>query len=375
MLHRATFRRVTTVLLAALTGMVVSLSPAGAAPARFVTPPLQSWRLNGQGYATVVVGDTAYVGGAFSTAKSYNGKSKATRLDLAAFDLHTGALVQTFSADTNGTVRALATDGTSLFVGGSFTTIGGVNRTNLAAVDLTTGAVLPGWRADANKAVWALTQEAGVLYVGGAFGTLGGQSHGRIGSLDAATGAVRPWNPTATGQIRALAADPATGAVYAGGRQTAVNGQPSGYLTKLDASGAVVPVTFTLLKGYGQGLDLNSDGSRIAVAGGDNQVRYFDTTTGVEDWHFHCDGNAQAVKIIGDSVVGGYHDGCNNVAGRDLAILTLSDGDRDDTFLPTLDQFWGVYSLDGNEDMLVMAGRFTQVSGQVGSTVAFFPAP
>ena len=288
--------------------------------------------------------------------------------------MHTGELVTTFRADTDGVVRALATDGTRLFVGGGFTTIGGVARQNLAALDPVTGDVLSDWRADANKPVWALTEEAGVLYVGGAFGQLGGKTHGRIGSVDATTGAVRAWAPSSTGQIRALAADPVTGDVYAGGRQTAVNGQPAAYLTKLDAAGNVVPVTFTLLKGYGQALDLNADGSRIAVAGADNQVRYFDTTTGVESWHYHCDGNGQAVKIIGDTVVGGYHDGCNGVAGRDLALLDLATGARDTSFMPVLDQFWGVASVDGNADVLVMAGRLTQVDGQVAGAFAIFPA-
>ena len=41
-----------------------------------------------------------------------------------------------FVADTNGAVNALATDGTRLFVGGSFTTIKGVSRSRVASVNL-----------------------------------------------------------------------------------------------------------------------------------------------------------------------------------------------------------------------------------------------
>ncbi len=51
-----------------------------------------------------------------------------------------------FRVDTNGRVDELLTDGTSLFVSGNFTTIGGVGRSRIAALDpVPTVMPRPGW--------------------------------------------------------------------------------------------------------------------------------------------------------------------------------------------------------------------------------------
>lgn len=340
---------------------------------QYDTPPLQSWRLNGQGFATVLVGSTAYVGGQFTTATNPAGGS-ASRLDLAAFDTTTGALVTAFRSDSDGIIRSLATDGQWLYVGGSFSHLGGVARQNLARVDLTTGSVDTSWNVPANRVVWTLEAVDGVLYAGGAFNRLDGMFRGRIGAIDIATASVTPWAPNVTGQIRALAIDPVHQFVYAGGRQTAVNGIPSENLTKIDFGGNVVPVAFTSVPQYGQGLDLNPDGSRLAVAGADNRIQWLDTATGNRQWSVRCDGNGQAVRLIGDTVVGGWHDGCNGVFGRVLLLLDAATGGRDDSFLPVFDLFWGARAIDGDASVLVVAGKMRTVDGQRVGSFAIFPA-
>ena len=129
--------------------------------------------------ATVLVGNTAYVGGQFTTATNPSGGT-ASRVDLAAFDATTGALVNGFRADSDGIIRALATDGSWLYVGGSFSHLGGVARQNLARVDLATGAVDTSWNVPANRVVWALTVSDGILYAGGAFNRLDGNKDGKL---------------------------------------------------------------------------------------------------------------------------------------------------------------------------------------------------
>src|SRR6478609_7860525 len=133
------------VIVAIVVALLVPLltSDAGASddPAHWQQAPVASWRVDGTGYATVVVGDTVYVGGDFSTVRSPDGATVVARNNLAAFDLATGALRPAFQANTNGIVRTLASSGGQLFVGGSYTSIRGVARGRLAAVDLTTGAV------------------------------------------------------------------------------------------------------------------------------------------------------------------------------------------------------------------------------------------
>src|SRR5829696_7525962 len=124
--------RVATVLVV---GVIAALLPFAAFRADAVggpvfpeNIPMAAWRADGVGYATLIVGDTVYVGGDFPTVRSNNGAQVATRANLAAFDLRTGELITTFTANTNGVVRALATDGQRLYVGGLFTTVNGTTR-------------------------------------------------------------------------------------------------------------------------------------------------------------------------------------------------------------------------------------------------------
>src|SRR5690606_21333922 len=99
-------------------------APAAAAPVPFSPTPLAGWSTNGVVRAVLVVGDTVYVGGTFTEVRPPSG-SPVARARLAAFDVHTGALRTGFVANANSAVRALATDGTRLYVGGSFSHISG----------------------------------------------------------------------------------------------------------------------------------------------------------------------------------------------------------------------------------------------------------
>src|SRR5512134_1198585 len=116
--RRATVTTIMAALLAAATAVVWPAQEAGAAPYNPV--PSVSWGTNGEARAAVLHGATLYLGGAFSAL--VKGSNSLARLDLAAIDTATGNPVSLFSADTNGSVEALATDGTWLYVGGTFTT-------------------------------------------------------------------------------------------------------------------------------------------------------------------------------------------------------------------------------------------------------------
>src|SRR5438105_7361901 len=71
----------------------------------------------------------------------------------------------------------------TLFLGGNFTSIGGIARTNLAAVDATTGAVLP-WAPTANGPVYAIDKYTTSVYVGGNFTQLNAQTRNNAGALN-----------------------------------------------------------------------------------------------------------------------------------------------------------------------------------------------
>ena len=94
---------------------------------------LPTVQVNGVVWTQLVVGNTVYVGGKFSTARPSGaapGKSTVRRANLLAFDIRNGKLIASFAPTTNGAVRALAVspDKKTLYVGGEFTTVNGAKR-------------------------------------------------------------------------------------------------------------------------------------------------------------------------------------------------------------------------------------------------------
>lgn len=90
--------------------------------------------INNNVFALALDGNTLYVGGSFNEV---NGGT--TRNRLAAFDTDTG-IATAFNPNLNATVDALLLDGTTLYVGGGFNDVnGGTARSGLAAFNTTTG--------------------------------------------------------------------------------------------------------------------------------------------------------------------------------------------------------------------------------------------
>jgi hypothetical protein len=350
---------------------------AAAATASFSNTPLRSWRADGVGYAALVVGDTVYVGGSFSTVTSPDGATVVNRANLAAFDVRTGALITGFQANTNGPVRALAYDGVRLYVGGSYTTINGVSRNRLAAVDPVTGTVNPTWVANANSNVYDLAVAVGKLYVAGSFSTLKGSSRSRLAAVDLATSALDPFAPQVDNTVVALAVSADGNRMYiGGGSYTTVNGTPTKWLTKLDGVGNVIPISWASLDGQALDLRLTADGSRLAAAigGAGNQGAWYDTATGTRYWRQRCDGDAQAVHVISESMFTGFHEACEGDTAIRLTSNATTNGARDTAFRPSFDLFWGVRGIGGDSSVLVVAGEFTNVSGVPVQGFAIFPA-
>jgi WD40 repeat protein len=170
---------------------------------------------------------TLYVGGFFTTA---DGQPRAS---LAAVDTATGALTSWQSGiDTNGAVKALAVspDGRTLYVGGSFTKLGSDNqpRAKLGAVSTVDGNATawdPGISGGSGPVVRtiALSPDGSTVYVGGAFTTAGANDVPRsnLAAISSAgIGDATTWAPNPHGgsspTVYSLAVAP-NGTVYAGG--------------------------------------------------------------------------------------------------------------------------------------------------------------
>jgi hypothetical protein len=111
------------------------------------------------------------------------------------------------SASFNGLINALALseDGTTLYVGGKFSSVSGVTRNNLAAFDTTSGQLL-GWNPNignnlgyagiGNGSVKCLQVNNGLVYAGGAFNLANGSGQrASIAAFDEITGIATPFAP------------------------------------------------------------------------------------------------------------------------------------------------------------------------------------
>lgn len=361
-------RRTMRLLGALGTALVVSglsVAPAHAEVTVSSTPD-QSWRVNGRVYATVVVGDTVFVGGQFTTATSPGGQT-AGRRNIAAFSMDTGALLTSWRADAGSTVRALDSDGTSLWVGGAFGAIGGQTHARLAKVSVSTGVVDAGFTARLDNTARTLELDGGSLFVGGTFLTVDGLAKNRVAKLSAATGALDTrFEAAASGDVYAIKKSPVSSTVYLAGNFAALNGTTRNGVGAVGSdTGAVTGPAFGTSARPTLGLDIDPTGTRLYGAGGTatNTMAAWDTATGIRVWRVVTDGDIQATKYYGGTVYFGFHDGYQGNAATKLLAADAMTGAVDPTFRPRFDSFWGVFAIDAVGAGIVAGGEFTSVSG------------
>ena len=145
---------------------------------------------------------TVYAGGTFTTIGGQ------TRNRIAALDPSSAAATAFNPNATSGQVSAIALSPSlaTVYAGGTFTTIGGQARNRIAALSASTGAADATWNPNAGNAVNALavSGDGSIVYAGGTFTTIGGQTRNRIGSVSSSgAGSATTWNPNASGGVPA----------------------------------------------------------------------------------------------------------------------------------------------------------------------------
>ncbi|HTR71132.1 MAG TPA: hypothetical protein VMH41_13015 [Mycobacteriales bacterium] len=127
---------------------------------------------------------------------------------------------------TNGTV-AVSPDGSTVYVGGTFTKVDGQPRDHIAAFSSSTGALLP-WSAEVNGRVDAIAIHGADVYIGGGFGKVGTAHRSNLAVVSASTGSVLSWGsgaqPSTNATVDALAVSPDGTQVLAGGYFNKVDG-------------------------------------------------------------------------------------------------------------------------------------------------------
>src|SRR4051812_35721049 len=152
----------------------------------------------------------AYVGGSFQ----YVGPRLGSGIALTAGS----ATPAPGLPDINGSVLTAVPDGAGgQFIGGRFTSVGGVTRNRLAHLRAD-HSLDPDWNPNANGVVRTLARSTSgdTVFVGGDFTNVGGTSRSRLAEVPTSgAGAVTAWNPSASSSVHALAVS--ASAVYVGG--------------------------------------------------------------------------------------------------------------------------------------------------------------
>jgi hypothetical protein len=148
---------------------------------------LTNSNVNGVVKAMATLGDTLFVGGQFSLVGEF--------LESAGAPVfrHTNWVSLNFPT-INGDVDCAIPDGQGgWYVTGNFTSVGGILRNRAARID-GNGNVLA-WNPNINGRTLTMTTFQDKVYLGGSFSNVGGIVRSGIASVDTATGAVSTWNP------------------------------------------------------------------------------------------------------------------------------------------------------------------------------------
>ncbi|HSK32840.1 MAG TPA: delta-60 repeat domain-containing protein, partial [Propionicimonas sp.] len=332
--------------LASAPGAAADSAPADPNDPR--TPPtvaidrLPTVQHNGVAWNQVVVGTTVYVVGQFSSARpagSALGQNETTRNNMLAYDLLTGALKTGFNPNLNGQAIAVAAapDGSRIYVGGDFTTVGGTTRSRIAALNPVTGAMITSFNARADGSVKSLAATASTVYVGGLFTQVNGTSRARMAALRASDGGlIAGFAPVFTGtstsspRVNAMVLSPTGDRLVIGGNFITLNGSNNpGYgLGMVNATtGASLPLQVnTVVRNGGKNsaiLALASDGASFYGTGykfgsGGNFEGSFSAnwSNGNIRWLEDCHGDTYGVYPSSTAVyVASHSHDCRNVGG------------------------------------------------------------
>lgn len=162
------------------------------------TPRANTPRISGgEIWDIEVVGNRVFIAGSFTSIANKTGTTTPVpQRYLAAYDFQTGRIDTGFRPTFDGSIRAVeaSPDGSKLFVSGTFNSANGVPREKVARLNPTTGATVSafGFTGTTNNVAGALAASNTTVYIGGRFTRVNGVNMTGLVSANATTGAIDP---------------------------------------------------------------------------------------------------------------------------------------------------------------------------------------
>ncbi|WP_245604489.1 PKD domain-containing protein [Nocardioides aequoreus] len=219
-------------------GRLVADQPANG------TPHVLDGRVN----SIAKIGNSIVLGGSFAQTRNDASTTQIPRSNLVAFDETSGQISTTFLPNPNGEITTVLPtgDGSTVFVAGAFSSIGGVARSNLARIRVSDGAVVQTFNAGSiTGRVRDLRLAGGRLWIAGSFTHVGGRAQRSLATVNPTTGAFDTYmsrvisgvhNGGTTGVVK-IDVNPQGDRLLAIGNFDALDGVAARQLFMLDISG------------------------------------------------------------------------------------------------------------------------------------------
>jgi hypothetical protein len=340
------------------------------------TNKLDPTPLSGRVWDIAVQGDTAYIGGEFT--------SLAPTLELAgAIDGASGLPQPGFPKLEAGEVKVAVPDGVGgWYIGGNFKISLGPadSRVALARVRAD-GTVDPQWKPQfaaqqqSPSTVYALAVYNTYVYIGGDFTKFqagqsggGGTARNHLARVSASTGTVDSgWDPSPDGTlVRSIAVAP-DGTAYVAGDFQNIRGVPRNGLAGLASAGAAVTGWAPALPNV-TSMTVAPDNSKVYVAG--DSLAATDTAGNVL-WTHAGKVTSVAVGRSGSTVYAGGP--FTSLAGRPrdhLAAVDTTSGTIDPSWTPSANDTVAAVTVSEDGSKVYVGGNFTDVRGHVRNRLA-----
>lgn len=321
-------------------------------------------------------GTVTYIGGDFTTVGGL------PRSRIAAFQNSDGSLLP-FAPTVNGPVNALSLNGGKLYVGGLFSSVGtGINTTTKAVEANTSLTITPGFPEVNQRIMAAASDGSGGWYIAGEFTTVGGVARNYIAQVNS-DGTVSSFAPTVNGTVTALAVK--SGIIYFAGNFTSVNSTSRLGAAAVNTSGVLQAFAPNINPDYSFFVDrpisaIGFNGTDVIMSGIFKSVNVQSTANAIATV---LDGSSykQFPVISGGSVlasipdgaggwiIGGTFSSVGGTARRGLARLN-SNGTLNATWNPAGGTQRTVTSLATDGTVVYVGGTFTQMGGQSRTNLA-----